>query len=143
MRLSQVCSFICHYISQGFVLIFFQQDGQDSPDSNGVGDLGECLLPISSADGSTNPDSYLCEIEKTPFNSVQSWLKHESTKGEHGFHHSPGLLKVWVGSAHPPFPGLLPARNGVNVTWGYTNQELVFRLPVIRNGVRSSFFFCC
>ncbi|XP_014819606.1 PREDICTED: voltage-dependent T-type calcium channel subunit alpha-1I isoform X3 [Calidris pugnax] len=57
-----------------------KQDGQDSPDSTGVGDLGECLLPMSSADGSTNPDSYLCEMEKTPFNSVQSWLKHESTK---------------------------------------------------------------
>ncbi|XP_054061949.1 voltage-dependent T-type calcium channel subunit alpha-1I [Rissa tridactyla] len=57
-----------------------KQDGQDSPDSNGAGDLGECLLPISSADGSTKPDSYLCEMEKTPFNSVQSWLKHESTK---------------------------------------------------------------
>ncbi|NXF33283.1 CAC1I protein, partial [Nyctibius bracteatus] len=56
------------------------KDGQDSPDSNGIGDLEECLLPISSADGSTDPDSYLCEIERTPFNSVQSWLKHESTK---------------------------------------------------------------
>ncbi|XP_075284241.1 voltage-dependent T-type calcium channel subunit alpha-1I isoform X3 [Opisthocomus hoazin] len=58
-----------------------KQDGQNSPDSNGGGDLGECLLPISSVDGSTNPDSYLCEMEKTPFSSVQSWLKHESTKG--------------------------------------------------------------
>ncbi|XP_009885472.1 PREDICTED: voltage-dependent T-type calcium channel subunit alpha-1I [Charadrius vociferus] len=57
-----------------------KQDDQDSPDSNGVGDLGECLLPISGADGSTDPDSYLCEMEKTPFNSVQSWLNHESTK---------------------------------------------------------------
>ncbi|NWS68226.1 CAC1I protein, partial [Crotophaga sulcirostris] len=56
------------------------KDGQESPDSNGVGDLGECLLPMSSADSSTNPDSYLCEMEKTPFNSVQSWLKHESAK---------------------------------------------------------------
>ncbi|KFV42042.1 Voltage-dependent T-type calcium channel subunit alpha-1I, partial [Tyto alba] len=56
------------------------KDGLDSPDSNGVGNLGECLLPISSAEGSTNPDSYLCEMEKTSFNSVQSWLKHESTK---------------------------------------------------------------
>ncbi|XP_076193535.1 voltage-dependent T-type calcium channel subunit alpha-1I isoform X1 [Aptenodytes patagonicus] len=56
------------------------KDGQDRPDSNGVGDLGECLLPVSSTDGSTNPDSYLCEMEKTSFNSVQSWLKHESTK---------------------------------------------------------------
>ncbi|XP_015715932.1 voltage-dependent T-type calcium channel subunit alpha-1I [Coturnix japonica] len=56
------------------------KDGQDSPDSTEAGDLGECLLPISSTDGSTNPDSYLCEIEKTPFNSVQSWLKHEGTK---------------------------------------------------------------
>uniref|UniRef100_A0A8C0EZ05 Calcium voltage-gated channel subunit alpha1 I n=1 Tax=Bubo bubo TaxID=30461 RepID=A0A8C0EZ05_BUBBB len=67
--------------NHSFVLTyFFQQDGQDSPDSNWVGDLGECLLPISSVDGSTNPDSYLCEMEKTSFNSVQSWLKHESTK---------------------------------------------------------------
>ncbi|NXO51363.1 CAC1I protein, partial [Aramus guarauna] len=57
-----------------------KRDGQESPDSNGVGDLGEQLLPISSADSSTNPDSYLCEMEKTPFNSVQSWLKHDSTK---------------------------------------------------------------
>ncbi|NXI91525.1 CAC1I protein, partial [Psophia crepitans] len=56
------------------------KDGQDSPDSKGIGDLGEHLLPISSADSSTNPDSYLCEMEKTPFNAVQSWLKHESTK---------------------------------------------------------------
>ncbi|KFO09714.1 Voltage-dependent T-type calcium channel subunit alpha-1I, partial [Balearica regulorum gibbericeps] len=56
------------------------KDGQESPDSSGVGDLGEHLLPISSADSSTNPDSYLCEMEKTPFNSVQSWLKHDSTK---------------------------------------------------------------
>ncbi|NXK07215.1 CAC1I protein, partial [Herpetotheres cachinnans] len=56
------------------------KDGQDSPDSNGVGSLGQCLLPVSSADGSANPDSYLCEMEKTSFNSVQSWLKHESTK---------------------------------------------------------------
>ncbi|NXG76937.1 CAC1I protein, partial [Baryphthengus martii] len=51
------------------------KDGQDSPD-----DLGKCLLPLSSADGSTNPNTYLCEMENTPFNSVQSWLKHESTK---------------------------------------------------------------
>ncbi|XP_027535997.1 voltage-dependent T-type calcium channel subunit alpha-1I isoform X3 [Neopelma chrysocephalum] len=57
-----------------------KQDGQDSPDSNGADNLGECLLPISSEDGSTNPDSYLCEMENTPLNSVQSWLKHESTK---------------------------------------------------------------
>ncbi|XP_027535996.1 voltage-dependent T-type calcium channel subunit alpha-1I isoform X2 [Neopelma chrysocephalum] len=56
------------------------KDGQDSPDSNGADNLGECLLPISSEDGSTNPDSYLCEMENTPLNSVQSWLKHESTK---------------------------------------------------------------
>ncbi|NWU90719.1 CAC1I protein, partial [Upupa epops] len=56
------------------------KDGQDSPDSNGIGDQGKSLLPISSADGSTNPDSYLCEMEKTSFNSVQSWLKNDSTK---------------------------------------------------------------
>ncbi|XP_010226900.1 PREDICTED: voltage-dependent T-type calcium channel subunit alpha-1I-like [Tinamus guttatus] len=56
------------------------KNGQDSPGSTGVGDLGECLLPITSADDSSNPDSYLCEMEKTSFNSVQSWLKHESTK---------------------------------------------------------------
>ncbi|NWR76042.1 CAC1I protein, partial [Centropus unirufus] len=57
-----------------------RKDCQESPDSNGEGDLGECLLPMSSVDSSTNPDSYLCEMEKTSFNSVQSWLKHESTK---------------------------------------------------------------
>ncbi|XP_039247336.1 voltage-dependent T-type calcium channel subunit alpha-1I isoform X2 [Pipra filicauda] len=56
------------------------KDGQDSPDSSGADNLGECLLPISSEDGSTNPVSYLCETENTPLNSVQSWLKHESTK---------------------------------------------------------------
>ncbi|XP_053942720.1 voltage-dependent T-type calcium channel subunit alpha-1I isoform X3 [Cuculus canorus] len=57
-----------------------KQDGQESADSNGEGDLGECLLPMSNVDSSTNPNSYLCEMEKTPFNSVQSWLQHESTK---------------------------------------------------------------
>ncbi|XP_038010622.1 voltage-dependent T-type calcium channel subunit alpha-1I isoform X2 [Motacilla alba alba] len=56
------------------------KDGQDNPDSTGADNLGECLLPASSDDGSTNPDSYLCEMENTPFDSVQSWLKHESTK---------------------------------------------------------------
>ncbi|KFO73065.1 Voltage-dependent T-type calcium channel subunit alpha-1I, partial [Cuculus canorus] len=56
------------------------KDGQESADSNGEGDLGECLLPMSNVDSSTNPNSYLCEMEKTPFNSVQSWLQHESTK---------------------------------------------------------------
>lgn len=122
-------------------LIFFQQDGKDSPDSTGVGDLGECLLPISSADGSTNPDSYLCEMEKTPFNTVQSWLKHEGTKGEDSSHHFPGLLRVWVGAAHLPFSCLPPARNGGNLMWGCTNRELAFSLPVLRNGVRSISFF--
>nr|XP_021409700.1 voltage-dependent T-type calcium channel subunit alpha-1I isoform X3 [Lonchura striata domestica] len=58
-----------------------KQDGQENPDSTGVDYLGECLLPASSEDGSTNPDSYLCEMENTPFDSVQSWLKHESNKG--------------------------------------------------------------
>ncbi|XP_077639532.1 voltage-dependent T-type calcium channel subunit alpha-1I isoform X1 [Lonchura striata] len=57
-----------------------KQDGQENPDSTGVDYLGECLLPASSEDGSTNPDSYLCEMENTPFDSVQSWLKHESNK---------------------------------------------------------------
>ncbi|XP_077639535.1 voltage-dependent T-type calcium channel subunit alpha-1I isoform X2 [Lonchura striata] len=56
------------------------KDGQENPDSTGVDYLGECLLPASSEDGSTNPDSYLCEMENTPFDSVQSWLKHESNK---------------------------------------------------------------
>uniref|UniRef100_A0A8C3NMM2 Ion transport domain-containing protein n=1 Tax=Geospiza parvula TaxID=87175 RepID=A0A8C3NMM2_GEOPR len=56
------------------------QDGQDNPDSTGADNLGECLLPPSSDDGSTNPESYLCEMENTPFDSVQSWLKHESSK---------------------------------------------------------------
>uniref|UniRef100_A0A8C3QYP9 Calcium voltage-gated channel subunit alpha1 I n=1 Tax=Cyanoderma ruficeps TaxID=181631 RepID=A0A8C3QYP9_9PASS len=55
-------------------------DGQDNPDSTGADNLGECLLPASSEDGSANPDSYLCEMENTSFSSVQSWLKNESTK---------------------------------------------------------------
>ncbi|RMC03174.1 hypothetical protein DUI87_20368 [Hirundo rustica rustica] len=58
-----------------------KHNGQDNPDSTGADSLGECLLPASSEDGSANPDSYLCEMENTSFNSVQSWLKHESTKG--------------------------------------------------------------
>lgn len=82
-------------------------------------------------------------MEKTPFNSVQSWLKHESTKGEHGSHHSPGLLKVSVGSAHLPFSCSPPAWNGANVMWGFTNQELAFSLPVFENELRNVFFFCC
>ncbi|XP_059327867.1 voltage-dependent T-type calcium channel subunit alpha-1I [Ammospiza nelsoni] len=57
-----------------------KQDGQDNPDSTGADNLGECLLPASSEDGSTNPESYLCEMENTPFDSVQSWLKHEISK---------------------------------------------------------------
>ncbi|XP_063252022.1 voltage-dependent T-type calcium channel subunit alpha-1I isoform X2 [Prinia subflava] len=57
------------------------KDGQDNPDSTGADNLGECLLPAPSGDGSANPDSYLCEMENTSFNSIQSWLKHESTKG--------------------------------------------------------------
>ncbi|NXJ70115.1 CAC1I protein, partial [Rostratula benghalensis] len=84
------------------------KDGQESPDSNGVGDLEERLLPVSSADGSTNPDSYLCEMEKTPFNSVQSWLKHESTKAPPS-PFSPGaacpLLPVPAEFFHPAVSG--------------------------------------
>ncbi|XP_023785400.1 voltage-dependent T-type calcium channel subunit alpha-1I-like [Cyanistes caeruleus] len=57
-----------------------KQDGQDNPDSTGADNVEESLLPASSEDGSANPDSYLCEMENTSFNSVQSWLKHESTK---------------------------------------------------------------
>ncbi|XP_027735181.1 voltage-dependent T-type calcium channel subunit alpha-1I isoform X2 [Empidonax traillii] len=56
------------------------KDGQDSPDFSGAENLGECLLPATSENGSTNPDSYLCEMENTPLNTVQSWLKHETTK---------------------------------------------------------------
>ncbi|KAM6094510.1 voltage-dependent T-type calcium channel subunit alpha-1I [Chlamydotis macqueenii] len=84
-----------------------KQDGQDSPDSSGAGDLGECLLPMSSADGSANPDSYLCEMEKIPFNSVQSWLKHENTKVPPSSF-SPGascpLLPVPAEFFHPAIP---------------------------------------
>ncbi|KYO36290.1 hypothetical protein Y1Q_0024060 [Alligator mississippiensis] len=54
------------------------KNGQDSPDSVEGGGLGECFLPLSNTDASLNPESYLCEMEKIPFNPVQSWLKHES-----------------------------------------------------------------
>ncbi|NXE25424.1 CAC1I protein, partial [Ardeotis kori] len=83
------------------------KDVQDSPDSSGAGDLGECLLPMSSVDGSANPDSYLCEMEKTPFNSIQSWLKHENTKVPPSSF-SPGascpLLPVPAEFFHPAIP---------------------------------------
>lgn len=78
-------------------------------------------------------------MENTSFNSVQSWLKHESTKGEQGSH-TPGLLKLWVGPAQI-FPCFTSARGRVNVTWGYTNQELAFSLLIcFMNGGRSSSF---
>ncbi|XP_019370702.1 PREDICTED: voltage-dependent T-type calcium channel subunit alpha-1I-like [Gavialis gangeticus] len=54
------------------------KNGQDSPDSVVGGGVGECFLPLSNTDASLNPESYLCEMEKIPFNPVQSWLKHES-----------------------------------------------------------------
>lgn len=82
-------------------------------------------------------------MENTPFDSVQSWLKHESNKGEQGSN-SPGLLQLWLGLAlfFSCFPS---ARGRVNVTWGYTNQELAFSLLIcFRNaGRRQVLHFYC
>lgn len=124
---SVCCGLPLNFTRLCFYLFFFFQDGQDSPDSTEAGDVGECLLPISSTDGSTNPDNYLCEIEKTPFNSVQSWLKHEGTKGEDSSHHSPrlcGLVQLIC---------LPPVRNGGNVRRGYTDKEFTFSSRVLRS----------
>nr|XP_025040940.1 voltage-dependent T-type calcium channel subunit alpha-1I isoform X3 [Pelodiscus sinensis] len=56
------------------------KDGPNSPDSMGVGDLGECFFPLTNTGASPTPESYLCEMEKIPFNPVQCWLKHESNQ---------------------------------------------------------------
>ncbi|XP_072512300.1 voltage-dependent T-type calcium channel subunit alpha-1I [Notamacropus eugenii] len=50
----------------------------ETPDPINIGDLGECFFPLSNTAISAAPESYLCEVEKDPFNPVQSWLKHES-----------------------------------------------------------------
>jgi hypothetical protein len=47
-----------------------------------VGDLGECFFPLSNTAVSSDPESFLCEMEAIPFNPVRSWLKHESSQGE-------------------------------------------------------------
>uniref|UniRef100_A0A452HNL9 Ion transport domain-containing protein n=1 Tax=Gopherus agassizii TaxID=38772 RepID=A0A452HNL9_9SAUR len=57
-----------------------KQDGQNSPDSMDMGDLGECFFPLTTTGASPTPGSYLCEMEKIPFNPVQSWLKHEGSQ---------------------------------------------------------------
>ncbi|KAM4721174.1 voltage-dependent T-type calcium channel subunit alpha-1I [Rhinophrynus dorsalis] len=57
------------------------KDGQDSPDSLGMGVFGESLFPLASIPGSPTADHYLCEIENvslTPAESWDSWLKEES-----------------------------------------------------------------
>ncbi|EMP41834.1 Voltage-dependent T-type calcium channel subunit alpha-1I [Chelonia mydas] len=60
------------------------KNGQNSPDSMGMGDLGECFFPLTTTGASPTPEGYLCEMEKIPFNPVQSWLKHESNQGPFG-----------------------------------------------------------
>ncbi|XP_062057931.1 voltage-dependent T-type calcium channel subunit alpha-1I [Lepus europaeus] len=59
------------------------KDGKGEPDAPEplcVGDLGECFYPLSKAAVSTSAENFLCEMEATPFNPVQSWLKHESSQ---------------------------------------------------------------
>uniref|UniRef100_G3TUK4 Voltage-dependent T-type calcium channel subunit alpha n=1 Tax=Loxodonta africana TaxID=9785 RepID=G3TUK4_LOXAF len=50
----------------------------DLPEPVRVGDLGECVCPLSNTAVSSGPENYLCEVEAIPFNPVRSWLKHES-----------------------------------------------------------------
>lgn len=47
-----------------------------------VGDLGECLFPLSNTAVSSGPETLLCEMEAIAFNPVQSWLKQEGSQGE-------------------------------------------------------------
>ncbi|XP_073448761.1 voltage-dependent T-type calcium channel subunit alpha-1I isoform X1 [Aquarana catesbeiana] len=57
------------------------KDGQDSPDSLGIGMFGENHFPLASIPGSPTAEQYLCEIDKislTPAESWDSWLKEES-----------------------------------------------------------------
>ncbi|XP_036616719.1 voltage-dependent T-type calcium channel subunit alpha-1I [Trichosurus vulpecula] len=56
------------------------QGESETPDPIKIGDLGECFFPLSNTAVSAAPESYLCEVEKDPFNPVQSWLKHESSQ---------------------------------------------------------------
>ncbi|XP_056654951.1 voltage-dependent T-type calcium channel subunit alpha-1I isoform X2 [Monodelphis domestica] len=57
-----------------------KQGESETPDPIKIGDLGECFFPLSNTAISATPESYLCEMEKDPFNPVQSWLKHESSQ---------------------------------------------------------------
>nr|XP_020838314.1 voltage-dependent T-type calcium channel subunit alpha-1I isoform X1 [Phascolarctos cinereus]XP_020838315.1 voltage-dependent T-type calcium channel subunit alpha-1I isoform X1 [Phascolarctos cinereus]XP_020838316.1 voltage-dependent T-type calcium channel subunit alpha-1I isoform X1 [Phascolarctos cinereus] len=57
-----------------------KQGESETPDPIKIGDLGECFFPLSNTAVSEAPESYLCEMEKDPFNPVQSWLKHESSQ---------------------------------------------------------------
>uniref|UniRef100_A0A8C0W0A4 Voltage-dependent T-type calcium channel subunit alpha n=1 Tax=Castor canadensis TaxID=51338 RepID=A0A8C0W0A4_CASCN len=52
----------------------------DTPEPMQVGDLGECFFPLSNTAVSSDPESFLCEMEAIPFNPVRSWLKHESSQ---------------------------------------------------------------
>ncbi|XP_015427404.1 PREDICTED: voltage-dependent T-type calcium channel subunit alpha-1I [Myotis davidii] len=45
-----------------------------------VGDLGECLFPLSNTAVSSGPETLLCEMEAIAFNPVQSWLKQEGSQ---------------------------------------------------------------
>ncbi|XP_075429860.1 voltage-dependent T-type calcium channel subunit alpha-1I isoform X2 [Ascaphus truei] len=56
------------------------KDGQDSPDSLGIGVFGDNLFPLASIPGSPTAEHCLCEIEKisiTPAQSWDSWLKED------------------------------------------------------------------
>ncbi|XP_036862815.2 voltage-dependent T-type calcium channel subunit alpha-1I isoform X3 [Manis javanica] len=52
----------------------------DPPEPMHVGDLGECLFPLSNTAISSGPEDFLCEVEAIPFNPVRSWLKHEGSQ---------------------------------------------------------------
>lgn len=58
------------------------QGEPDPPEPMHVGDLGECLFPLSNTAISSGPEDFLCEVEAIPFNPVRSWLKREGSQGE-------------------------------------------------------------
>ncbi|KAM9228779.1 voltage-dependent T-type calcium channel subunit alpha-1I [Dugong dugon] len=70
----------------------------DLPEPNRVGDLGECVFPLSNMAVSSGPENYLCEVEAIPFNPVQSWLKHKSSQAP------PSLFSPEASSPLLPMP---------------------------------------